>query len=130
MLLRTLAQYRATLCLPKVKFSLGEFLACPHSQRQYLLLGFLYFSTVENEVSARQGRKQVSQSIMSVTLSFTLHIYYTIFFIKNQKGFLYGIKMVRQAGLEPTVPGLKVRCLDQLSYWRMFKKQDTIEKQF
>lgn len=58
----------------------------------------------------------------SITLSFTLHIYYTIYFIKNQKGFLYSIKMVRQAGLEPTVPGLKVRCLNQLSYWRMFEK--------
>lgn len=43
---RTLAQYRATLCFLIVEFSLGEFLVCPHSQRQYLLLGHLYFTTV------------------------------------------------------------------------------------
>lgn len=43
---RTLAQYRATLCFLIVKFTLGEFLGRPHSQRQYLLLGHLYFTAV------------------------------------------------------------------------------------
>ena len=42
---RTLAQYRATLCSLIIKFTLGEFLDHPHSQRQNPLLGHLYFST-------------------------------------------------------------------------------------
>lgn len=35
---RTLAQYRATLCFFKVKFTLGRFLVYRYLQRQYLLL--------------------------------------------------------------------------------------------